>query len=410
MGEGDKAAHAGPDIVVADQISIGTQLVIVAVVLAVGGAVIALYFLPSILANRRHDPKYESILLFNFLLGWTVVGWVIALVWALKRSSVWTQPSPDPVTSAWHTDPVKDWDGPEPEDDRPTERLAIWSLLCSIIGFVTGLAAVAGIVLGFKARARIIRAEGATKGEGLALAGIITGFGALIFLVAIALVIALVPHSTGQSADAALAQRQLIPASGYPSRFVGQGPGTEWTQTSYFSGWGGQLAQLVKCLGMTYSHIDANPVVAAGQEYDRGSVWINDTVSVFPTTADANADAEAAANTKALSCAIRLAGQGWGPGLGPSEHDRLPIALGVLTFGRHDSNELYSVNYTYRGKVYTYYVDWVTLQKGRSESNLIISDLRSPVHSDLVNQLVKAAEGRMTSRLNRVSKSMLRTS
>jgi len=57
MGEGDKAAHAGPDIVVADQISIGTQLVIVAVVLAVGGAVIALYFLPSILANRRQDPK-----------------------------------------------------------------------------------------------------------------------------------------------------------------------------------------------------------------------------------------------------------------------------------------------------------------------------------------------------------------
>ncbi len=81
-------------------------------------------------------------------------------------------------------------------DGRPTERLAIWSLLCSIFGFAAftfGLAAVAGIVLGFKARARIIRAEGATKGAGLALAGIITGFGALLFLVALTLV-ELVPH------------------------------------------------------------------------------------------------------------------------------------------------------------------------------------------------------------------------
>ncbi len=282
-------------------------------------------------------------------------------------------------------------------DGRPTERLAIWSLLCSIIGFVAGFAAVAGIVLGFKARARIIRAEGATKGEGLALAGIITGFGALIFLVALVLVLALVPHSTGQSVDAALAQRQLIPASGYPSRFVGQGSGTEMTQPSYFSGYGGQLTQLVKCLGMTNSHIDTDPVEAASQEYDRANVWVNDTVDVFPTTADANTDAEAAASAKALSCQFRISGQGgWGPDLGTSEHDRPPIALGVLTFGRHDSNEMWSVNYTYRGKAYTFFNDWVTLQKGRSESNLYISDLSSPLPSNFVNQLVKAAEGRMT--------------
>jgi hypothetical protein len=124
-------------------------------------------------------------------------------------------------------------------ESRPTERLAIWSLLCSIVGFVVGLAAVAGIVLGFKARARIIRAEGAIKGERLALAGIITGFGALIFLVTVVLVAVLVSRSTGQSADAALAQRQLVPASLYPSGFVGQGPATKVTEASYFSGWGG---------------------------------------------------------------------------------------------------------------------------------------------------------------------------
>jgi len=258
----------------------------------------------------------------------------------------------------WHPSPQQDnWpavdgrptDAPTDgiRDGRPTERLAFWSLLCSIIGIVVGLAAVAGIVLGFKARARIIRAEGATKGERLALAGIITGFGALIFFVALALVIALIPHSPGQSTDAALAQRQLIPASGYPSRFVGQGPGTEITQASYLSGWGAQLTQLVKCLSMTSSHIDTNPVEAASQEYDRGNVWVNDTVDVFPTTADANADAQAAANAKALSCVFRLLGQGgWGPGIGYREHDRPPIVLGVLTFGRHDANEMWSVTTT----------------------------------------------------------------
>ncbi len=306
---------------------------------------------------------------------------------------------PSPQSNDWPGERRQPSDAPadDKKDERPTERLAIWSLLCSIIGFVTGLAAVAGIVLGFKARAQIIRAEGATKGEGLALAGIITGFAALIFLVALVLVLALVPHSTVLSVDAGLAQRQLIPASGYPSLFVGQGPGTEMTSASYFSGYDGRLTQLVKCLGMTNSHIDTNPVEAASQEYVRGNVWVNNTVDVFPTTADADADAAAAANAKALSCEIRFLDRDWGPGLGPSEHDRPPIALGVQTFGRHDSNEMWSVKYTYRGKTYTYCNDWVTLQKGRSESNLLISDLRSPVPSNIVNQLVKAGEGRLRS-------------
>jgi hypothetical protein len=153
---------------------------------------------------------------------------------------------------------------------------------------------------------------------------------------------------------------------------------------------------------MTDSHIDTNPVEAAGQGYDRGSVWVNDTIEVFPTTADAATDAEAAASAKALSCQFGVAGpandQGLGPQLGPSEHDKLPIPLGVLTFDGHDSNEMWSMIYTYRGKAYTYYNDWVTVQSGRSESRFWISNLRSPVPTNFVNQLVKAAEGRMKDR------------
>jgi hypothetical protein len=43
-----------------------------------------LYFLPSILALARNKRDTISIFVLNFLLGWTAIGWVVALVWALK--------------------------------------------------------------------------------------------------------------------------------------------------------------------------------------------------------------------------------------------------------------------------------------------------------------------------------------
>jgi Superinfection immunity protein len=43
-----------------------------------------LYFLPSIVALARQKRDLVSILLLNFFLGWTAVGWVVALIWAVK--------------------------------------------------------------------------------------------------------------------------------------------------------------------------------------------------------------------------------------------------------------------------------------------------------------------------------------
>lgn len=41
----------------------------------------ALYFLPSFLGwNKRNS---VAIIALNLLLGWTVIGWVVALVWSL---------------------------------------------------------------------------------------------------------------------------------------------------------------------------------------------------------------------------------------------------------------------------------------------------------------------------------------
>ena len=46
-----------------------------------------LYFLPSIIAFARSKRDAVSILILNLLLGWTAIGWVIALVWAVKQDA-----------------------------------------------------------------------------------------------------------------------------------------------------------------------------------------------------------------------------------------------------------------------------------------------------------------------------------
>lgn len=46
-----------------------------------GGFVV--YFLPSILGRQR--PNRGRIFIINLLLGWTVIGWVVALVMAMNR-------------------------------------------------------------------------------------------------------------------------------------------------------------------------------------------------------------------------------------------------------------------------------------------------------------------------------------
>lgn len=43
--------------------------------------VIAFYFLPTIVAAIRHHPNQNAIFILNLLLGWTILGWIAALVW-----------------------------------------------------------------------------------------------------------------------------------------------------------------------------------------------------------------------------------------------------------------------------------------------------------------------------------------
>jgi len=47
----------------------------------------AMYFLPTIIAAIRGKRDLLAIFLLNLFLGWSVIGWVVALIWAAKHDS-----------------------------------------------------------------------------------------------------------------------------------------------------------------------------------------------------------------------------------------------------------------------------------------------------------------------------------
>ena len=46
----------------------------------------AIGFLPTILAFQRGHDSRMAILVLNLFLGWTGIGWIIALVWAMGKT------------------------------------------------------------------------------------------------------------------------------------------------------------------------------------------------------------------------------------------------------------------------------------------------------------------------------------
>lgn len=45
-----------------------------------------LFFVPAILAFLRNHPRRWAILVLLFSLGWTGVGWLVALIWSLSAT------------------------------------------------------------------------------------------------------------------------------------------------------------------------------------------------------------------------------------------------------------------------------------------------------------------------------------
>jgi hypothetical protein len=82
---------------------------------------IAFYFLPTIVAVARHYRSTGSVVVVNLLLGWTVIGWVVALAMAFGSNQrdaqvvVYAQgsgyPSATPPSTQMSPDGRFWWDG-----------------------------------------------------------------------------------------------------------------------------------------------------------------------------------------------------------------------------------------------------------------------------------------------------------
>lgn len=46
---------------------------------------LSMYFLPSIVAYKRKHKNLTAIFFLNLFAGWTFLGWVGSLVWALTK-------------------------------------------------------------------------------------------------------------------------------------------------------------------------------------------------------------------------------------------------------------------------------------------------------------------------------------
>ena len=53
--------------------------------IALAVVALALYFVPSFIAVNKNKRNKNAIFALNLLLGWTFVGWVVALVWSLIK-------------------------------------------------------------------------------------------------------------------------------------------------------------------------------------------------------------------------------------------------------------------------------------------------------------------------------------
>lgn len=61
------------------------------VLIVFGGLV---YWLPTIVAFARGSDGRFIIMALNFLMGWTVLGWIGALIWALVSTTGYRAPTP----------------------------------------------------------------------------------------------------------------------------------------------------------------------------------------------------------------------------------------------------------------------------------------------------------------------------
>lgn len=65
------------------------------------------YFIPTMVGWRKRNA--DAIFVLNLLLGWTLIGWVVALTWAVSYEATRPGPGPDELREASLRDDVSIW-------------------------------------------------------------------------------------------------------------------------------------------------------------------------------------------------------------------------------------------------------------------------------------------------------------
>jgi hypothetical protein len=93
-----------------------------------GAIILAVYLLPTLIALRHElsniqspwgSPRFAPIYLVNILLGWTIIGWIYPLIWAL--------------TDYW--DAERRQDHPTAKNVHTGAALAVAAFLIAALGF-----------------------------------------------------------------------------------------------------------------------------------------------------------------------------------------------------------------------------------------------------------------------------------
>lgn len=72
------------------------QMIVLAIALF---CALAFYFIPTIMAIKRNSPHKTAVIILNVFFGFTLLGWIVALVLATKQ--------PQPVVAIYNTPPSR---------------------------------------------------------------------------------------------------------------------------------------------------------------------------------------------------------------------------------------------------------------------------------------------------------------
>ena len=113
----------------------GAWMIVLAIILGI-------YFAPFLVANRRAHHNQLAIFMLNLLLGWTLLGWIIAMVWActqIRPQQRAAGPQPVATTSSQALRADAPW-GPSRKD-----WVTVLSV-CTAVGVVGLIFKVAGLL------------------------------------------------------------------------------------------------------------------------------------------------------------------------------------------------------------------------------------------------------------------------